>query len=192
MLQPIFSSAWSSVGCPNHSAQFDVGTSHVCPSSSFPHTSVKNTFILGMTKTTESFGSVRTLIDAMYFDEVSILFPRAKLVLCADLKMVNLLCGIGKHSSRFPDPFTLYSGIAKHSEPDVIRTSEMYETDLASYRARISVKTSSTQAKAKKSGSATPKPISSAAYHSVECEPIDFLKANATFGISFLLCHSCI
>ncbi len=139
-------------------------------------TSGDNVFLLataaGMKETNET---VTTLMDLLKLHEVGDAFRNAEVVFCCDMKMVNLLVGIGPHSCRYPMALTLYSQNPKHSKPEVMRSVTSLNNDYEKYKAAQDDEEKRRAAAEDAGEQRRPKTISDANFNSVRHKMCDFL-----------------
>ena len=122
MIQPLFSETYSCI------RRVVLSEDDRFEGADFPHTSVKNCFIVACASAAkEKFATVHVLMNAIEWEKFATVYPHVDIRICADFKMINLLCGIGPHSSRWPCPFSKYSIFKKHSKPTELHTADMYK-----------------------------------------------------------------
>ncbi len=85
---------------------------------------VKRTFIIALINgATETYGTLSTMFDAIDFKSVKTLLHDAKFVFPVDMKMANIVLGIGPVGCAFPYAYSLWSPFVKYQKfADIRRT----------------------------------------------------------------------
>jgi len=84
---------------------------------------VNRTFIVAlMNGASESYETLSFLFDSLDWASVRQLLPTALFVLVIDMKLANIIIGIGGVGSRYSYLYTLWSSFANHSQPQQRRT----------------------------------------------------------------------
>ncbi len=89
----------------------------------FLDTSVKRTFIIALINgASETYETLSAMFDSLDLAGVKTLLPLAEFVFPVDMKMANIVLGLGPVGCAYPYPYTLWSPFKKRSKPLVMRT----------------------------------------------------------------------
>ncbi len=89
----------------------------------FLDASVKRTFICAlMNGAKETYDSLSLMFDSLDLAGVKSLLRNAEFVFPVDMKLANIVLGLGPVGCAFPYAYTLWSPFKKHSQPHVRRT----------------------------------------------------------------------
>lgn len=100
--------------------------------------SVKRTFIMAlMNNASESYESLFLMFQSLDLAGVKALLPHANFVFPVDMKLANIVLGLGPVGCAFPYAYSLWSPFKKHSQPGVRRTIASIVRDDAGRRSAM-------------------------------------------------------